>query len=639
MIILIPLGGLGIRFKNMGYKEPKALIHLLGKPILYHLIDNLKLKPDDILYIPYNKEYSNFRIEDKLKKDYPNVQFKFLELSRNTNGAAETINIALKNIFFSDCPILCLDGDNFYSVDIIKLWNGENMVFSFNDNNSEPLYSYIRIVNNQIIDIVEKEKISNNACTGAYGFSSYLNLLSYTQKIIDSEKKQKGEYYTSSVIKEMINDSILFRQYEIERDKWHCIGTPIQLRQFYNNYPLVSCINNNTINKRFCFDLDNTLVTFPKVKNDYTSVLPIQRNIDFLKYLKQLGHTIIIHTARRMNTHNGSIGKLLSDIGKITFETLEKLSIPFDEIHFGKPYADYYIDDLAVNCFEDIEKSTGFYMDNIPPRDFNTLEYKHIDMIIKKSNDLSGEIYYYNNIPKSIKDLFPLFIDCDTNNTMYRLEKINGMTLSTLYLSELLTTDSLQKVINSIERIHNASTIEDNENNNINIYDNYCNKLKLRFETYDYSKFQKSKEVYEELYEELKIYESLQKGKKKVIHGDSVLTNIMINNHDKIKFIDMRGKLGKNLTICGDWLYDWAKLYQSLVGYDTILLDKKIGDEYETKLVQYFENYFITIYSYNDFKNLIMITKSLLFTLIPLHDNEKCIKYYNLIFKLNQQRK
>ena len=32
----------------------------------------------------------------------------------------------------------------------------------------------------------------------------------------------------------------------------------------------------------------------------------------------------------------------------------------------------------------------------------------------------------------------------------------------------------------------------------------------------------------------------------------------------------MRGKVGDKLTICGDWLYDWAKIYQSIIGYDEI---------------------------------------------------------------------
>ena len=93
----------------------------------------------------------------------------------------------------------------------------------------------------------------------------------------------------------------------------------------------------------------------------------------------------------------------------------------------------------------------------------------------------------------------------------------------------------------------------------------------------------------------------------------------------------MCGKIGDTLTIYGDAFYDWAKLYQSLIGYDKILQDKNINPEYEKKMIKVFENYFLKIYSQEDLQNLKLITKSLLFSLIPLHNNEKCQKYYNLI--------
>ena len=96
----------------------------------------------------------------------------------------------------------------------------------------------------------------------------------------------------------------------------------------------------------------------------------------------------------------------------------------------------------------------------------------------------------------------------------------------------------------------------------------------------------------------------------------------------------MRGKVGKTLTIYGDWLYDWAKLYQSLIGYDRILQDKDISKEYELKMKGFFKEYFIELYSEEDFNNLVLITKSLLYSLIPLHDNNRCISYYNLITTL-----
>ena len=96
----------------------------------------------------------------------------------------------------------------------------------------------------------------------------------------------------------------------------------------------------------------------------------------------------------------------------------------------------------------------------------------------------------------------------------------------------------------------------------------------------------------------------------------------------------MRGKQDNKLTIYGDWLYDWAKLYQSLIGYDEILEDKIININYKNSLLEYFKELFIKKYSEYDFKNLILITKSLLFSLIPLHDNDKCNEYYKLIMKI-----
>jgi len=93
----------------------------------------------------------------------------------------------------------------------------------------------------------------------------------------------------------------------------------------------------------------------------------------------------------------------------------------------------------------------------------------------------------------------------------------------------------------------------------------------------------------------------------------------------------MRGQQGEKLSLEGDWLYDWAKIYQSLIGYDKILQSKNIPLEYEKKMLKIFETYFLTYYSQDDFKNLKLITKSLLFSLIPLHDNDKCYEYYKLI--------
>jgi HAD superfamily hydrolase (TIGR01509 family) len=256
-IILIPLGGTGERFKLKGYDLPKALIVVDNKPIIYHLIDNLVLTHNiHSVVIPYHIDYANYNIESNLKNRYKNVNFQFIVLQNNTRGAADTIRIALNVINIPDCPVLCIDGDNFYTTDIINSWNGANMVFSFRDASPIARYSYISPVDNTtyINNIIEKEKISNLACCGSYGFKSWKQLLQYINIIIDKNITQKNEYYTSIVINEMIQSDINFIFKTIQNKHYYSLGTPEQVDEY--KYSIL-------------FDLDGTLVNTDRI---YTEV-------------------------------------------------------------------------------------------------------------------------------------------------------------------------------------------------------------------------------------------------------------------------------------------------------------------------------------------------------------------------------
>jgi capsule biosynthesis phosphatase len=171
----------------------------------------------------------------------------------------------------------------------------------------------------------------------------------------------------------------------------------------------------NTKKLRICFDLDNTLVTYPEIPGDYSTVKPIQKMIDLLYFFKQNNHEIIIYTARRMETHKSNIGKVMKDIALVTFSTLEKFGIIYDEIIFGKPIADIYIDDRAMNPYYNDISLFGFFGKNkefIP----NKIENNKYNKIEKIENQISkkgpkkfmrGELYFYQNIPQKFEKYFP----------------------------------------------------------------------------------------------------------------------------------------------------------------------------------------------------------------------------------------
>jgi capsule biosynthesis phosphatase len=667
-IVLIPLGGLGSRFTEVGHTVPKPLIPALGDPILYWLLnalrENVELHQEvAMILIPYHPDLQKHRLEDRLVKDFPKFPFCFVKLSSNTLGAADTARIALEsamlqnnngnsNDMTDDMPIISLDGDNFYTLDILALWDRSNRLSVFEDNGNQPIYSYVKVIGDEIVQIKEKEKIGSLACTGAYGFASWRHLLTACQATVsDPANLQKNEYYISSVIAYMMKQmqpNEIFRPLIIPRESYVCLGTPLQLRAFCNDVPRIDAISGATRirPRRYCFDLDNTLVTFPKITGDYSSVEPISYMIDFVKYLKKFNHTIIIYTARRMATHKGNTAAALADIGPVTFATLEKFGIPFDEIVFGKPVADYYIDDLAVSPYLDVEKSLGFYPTDVKPRAFNAVTTPSPMAIIRKASidtaALAGEIYFYNHIPLSIKDCFPIMVAYDgTDQSWYEVELINGTTASHLFLSEELTPHSFRAILGTLHRLHTAIDLGTDEESTMTselLYANHSAKLRRRFDTYSgYSNFDGAKDVYETLFTSLQEYERNDRGQCVVVHGDPVLTNIIINKFGKVKLIDMRGKLGDTCTIRGDETYDWAKIYQSLIGYDEAMLDRKVSEQYRLALITTFWQCLADFSPNIRPDDVRTITKSLLFTLLPLHnapdEAEKQQKYYKLLAK------
>jgi len=98
---------------------------------------------------------------------------------------------------------------------------------------------------------------------------------------------------------------------------------------------------------KIVIDLDGTICELKKDKQDYGRVKVNPGAVKKIKALKKAGHYIILQTARHMETCGFNQGRVVAKIGKKTLDWLEKSKIPYDEIYFGKPNADIYIDDLA----------------------------------------------------------------------------------------------------------------------------------------------------------------------------------------------------------------------------------------------------------------------------------------------------
>ena len=99
--------------------------------------------------------------------------------------------------------------------------------------------------------------------------------------------------------------------------------------------------------KIFCFDLDNVLC---KTKgSNYKKSLPLKENIRTVNILSNKGHYIKIFTSRYMGRNKENKNKAIKNGYNFTKKQLKKWGIKYDELIFGKPSYDLFIDDKNLS--------------------------------------------------------------------------------------------------------------------------------------------------------------------------------------------------------------------------------------------------------------------------------------------------
>jgi capsule biosynthesis phosphatase len=106
-------------------------------------------------------------------------------------------------------------------------------------------------------------------------------------------------------------------------------------------------------------DVDGTL-TIEGASASYSNALASKAMKSRLTALKSEGYWIILFTSRNMRTHEGNIGAIMKNTAPVLINWLAENEIPYDEIHFGKPWCGhdgFYVDDRAVRPREFVENS------------------------------------------------------------------------------------------------------------------------------------------------------------------------------------------------------------------------------------------------------------------------------------------
>jgi capsule biosynthesis phosphatase len=564
------------------YSFPKPLNMIHGKPAIFYTLSGIPPCVDTLHFVvaPHLKR---FHFDTVVMNLFKTKKCVFHDLPYFTRGAAESAWLGTRALDDESKPIVFLDNDVMYDfpTGLFETPPATAFLGYTEDATGSEAFSFMKVDSRgMVVDYKEKVRISNHYCCGVYGFQSLRQFRTLVLDVLT--RALHSEVYLSTLFSTLLSRGETVQGIHF-RESVH-IGSLFEIQRDIAKIPKPTM--------RICFDLDNTLVTYPTVPGDYSTVRPIERMIQLARRLKSEGHTIIIHTARRMATHAGNVGATIRDIGHQTFKTLEDFAIPCDELLFGKPIADMYIDDRAINPYRTDICSMGLVdfvehekpLNMLAPNKHNSLCLAG-DSVRKRgpTQFMAGEVFYYTHMPleSKIATHFPKFLGSKRTEhwTEIELEHIKGIPVYTLYKYGLFTQKHLDDLFEMLDCLHNT-IVDEPLIGTEKVHKNYVEKLKTRFAVETDYPYTEAPALQAQCIAELETLLHTPYKRSAMIHGDLWFSNLLLDFKQCLRMFDMKGQVDGTYTLGGDVYYDYGKLYQSFLGYDCALYDESVDPAY-----------------------------------------------------------
>ena len=335
----------------------------------------------------------------------------------------------------------------------------------------------------------------------------------------------------------------------------------------------------------FVFDIDDTICN--NKNRDYANAIPYTNVIDKINNLHDRGATIKLYTSRGMVSCNGDLQKMIAKNKDVLEKWLNSNGVKYDELIFGKPIADMYIDDKTMSVRDFIKQDfcklngrSGYSVTRIG----NIVKKEMSEKNFKKLNDWYEASSGIAKSPERISNLY---------TTMY-MEYIDGKGAR-----DVISKKLLNKIIDQI-LVFSATKYQTFDKQRLiqKIKDNQSDDEEWNRLTEDCINMIKQLDM--------ESYATLS-------HADLTLANIVVKDGD-IYLLDSMFE-----QEASSYLMDFAKLKMSLDGYEALfcngneistryakMLSKKLKKLRIYKQVLVLEYmYAIRLYNYNENKDLV----------------------------------
>jgi glucose-1-phosphate thymidylyltransferase len=203
-IAIIPVAGVGTRLRPHTHTLPKVLLHVAGKPIIAHILDDLPglgIK-EAVLIVGYMGEL----VRDYVVSHYPALKTHFVEQPERL-GLGHAVSLAAA--FVDDKPVLIILGDTIFEADLKGVLAGNIHSIGVKAVEDPRRFGIVETDRNgRVTLLIEKPErpASNLAITGIYYFTHGKPLFDALDELQRRDIRTKGEFQLTDAMELMVQN-------------------------------------------------------------------------------------------------------------------------------------------------------------------------------------------------------------------------------------------------------------------------------------------------------------------------------------------------------------------------------------------------------------------------------------------------
>ncbi len=215
---IIPVAGIGTRLRPHTHTWPKVLLTVGDKPILGHILDEVKNVGIKRVYLIIG--HFGEKIKKYVATYYPELKVEYI-LQKEQKGLGHAVWMAKDYV---RGPLMVLLGDTIISADLKKFLFSQDNAIALKEVEDPKRFGVAVVKNGYVARLVEKPEkpLSNLAVVGIYTFKKSEILFKSLEKLKLSGRMTKGEMQLTDALEIMIRSGHKIKPIMIEG--WHDCG-------------------------------------------------------------------------------------------------------------------------------------------------------------------------------------------------------------------------------------------------------------------------------------------------------------------------------------------------------------------------------------------------------------------------------